>query len=1017
MAWWHHPQSRRRPAARSARSVVFEALEPRLLMAGDLPSISMIEADNRGLIILTASANLDASTISNASVLVNIAGADNLFGTGDDLLISRTVTYDANTRQIRIQATVGADVRYRVRLDSSIIKGMDGRALDGEFRGASTISGDGVQGGDLIFFTKRAAETVVRFHSVAGILDVTMFSDRTPLTVQNFLNYANRGVWDQTFIHRSVDNFVIQGGGFFSESPFSRIPQDPSVRNEPGISNLRGTIAMAKIGNQPNSATNEWFFNLGNNSANLDNQNGGFTVFGEVRNAAGLTIMDALAAFELINASAINSAFGELPVIDQDAVLARPQLQIMMEDLIRFTRIALLVDVSADPPQQIDPTGSVTLVGPNGLDGPRIQIYDLDQVGLGDLSSSFVIRYGRNNRIDSITLRDPFPNARIGIYISNATSVGAFNDNRRAGQGDIAFLVSTASIATVRIATAPTGYNLNEVFLPGLSFGQDVDGDGVTNDLTSIFIQTGIVQSLQLPAGVTGDIVMPGGLVTAIIGGTARNADLDLGPSGTGRPTSFTFGSVIDSELRTTDIITSIRAVEWLDTGGRQETIFGALIGALNITGNARQGIPGNFEAGLQLQGINTGRPTLRSVNIAGDIFGSNWIVAGPVGSILIRGNATNFSFGNSSEINSIRGGLFNNVSISTATRINSVLVTDWQGGQMTARTLNTFNVRGDARNGVPGDFTGNLTINGGGTVPVVRTLTIAGSMMSSTSTMTGSVTNWTVRGDVLQSTLRVNNGDLRNLMVGSVVNSTILVQRTLTTLSAIRYENVSLQGGTLDRVISRGDARSGLSGDFTGEVRPTFLGDFSINGNFAGSMNVRSVRNLTIQGDLQNSVMAFSQAASATLRNIEAFKVGGTVSLSEIRSAGRVGQFVVRAMVDSGLYVGAPASLSGLPSSGAGFNSLAHIGLLEVNGLTAGAPAFVNSVIVTASLGTGRIARPQTDNFGRDFGLGIGTLTNTLETRINGSTQRLTSGSNTPAPVGDYQVRLNFMPPAGSTI
>jgi hypothetical protein len=66
------------------------------------------------------------------------------------------------------------------------------------------------------------------------------------------------------------------------------------VKNEPGVSNLRGTVAMAKIEDQPHSATKEWFVNLVDNSANLDDQNGGFTVFAVVE--SGLAVVDALAA-------------------------------------------------------------------------------------------------------------------------------------------------------------------------------------------------------------------------------------------------------------------------------------------------------------------------------------------------------------------------------------------------------------------------------------------------------------------------------------------------------------------------------------------------------------------------------------------------------------------------------------------------------------------------------------------------------------------------------------------------
>ena len=57
---------------------------------------------------------------------------------------------------------------------------------------------------------------------------------------------------------------------------------------------------MAKKGSDPNSATNQWFFNLADNSSNLDNQNGGFTVFGELTNSSSLVAMDAIAAKEIV---------------------------------------------------------------------------------------------------------------------------------------------------------------------------------------------------------------------------------------------------------------------------------------------------------------------------------------------------------------------------------------------------------------------------------------------------------------------------------------------------------------------------------------------------------------------------------------------------------------------------------------------------------------------------------------------------------------------------------------------
>ena len=165
-----------------------------------------------------------------------------------------------------------------------------------------------------------APATLARIDTVFGAIDIDLFEAEAPATVANFLGYATSDRYDDSFFHRlaiSPDGnpFVLQGGGFAWPDPNGgvvAIASDPPVVNEFGRSNTRGTIAMAKLGGDPDSATNQWFFNLGDNSANLDNQNGGFTVFAEVL-GDGLQIVDQIAALERVNAGGV---FNELPVRD-----------------------------------------------------------------------------------------------------------------------------------------------------------------------------------------------------------------------------------------------------------------------------------------------------------------------------------------------------------------------------------------------------------------------------------------------------------------------------------------------------------------------------------------------------------------------------------------------------------------------------------------------------------------------------------------------------------------------------
>ncbi len=187
--------------------------------------------------------------------------------------------------------------------------------------------------------------TVIRMQTTLGIIDIQLYETAAPLTVANFLAYAKSGAYANSFIHRSVSGFIVQGGGFVwnnATSQVTAIATNPPVANEfdASRSNIRGTIAMAKLGNDPNSATNQWFFNLADNSSNLDAQNGGFTVFGKVANR-GMDVADAIAALPKVSAG---GPFTDLPIATPVS-----NATIQKSNLVIIKKVTLLPAKSSDP--------------------------------------------------------------------------------------------------------------------------------------------------------------------------------------------------------------------------------------------------------------------------------------------------------------------------------------------------------------------------------------------------------------------------------------------------------------------------------------------------------------------------------------------------------------------------------------------------------------------------------------------------------------------------------------------
>ncbi len=174
------------------------------------------------------------------------------------------------------------------------------------------------------------ANPVACFNSTMGHFCMELFERQAPGTVANFLRYVDSGAYTQGIFHRSIPGFVVQGGGFRvtgsdTGAKVSAVDVFDPIKNEFGISNTRGTVAMAKVGGDPDSAVNQWFVSLVDNSANLDFQNGGFTVFAKIL-YDGMAVFDAIAALQRVN---FGGALSATPTVNFDVTQISLRLKIL----------------------------------------------------------------------------------------------------------------------------------------------------------------------------------------------------------------------------------------------------------------------------------------------------------------------------------------------------------------------------------------------------------------------------------------------------------------------------------------------------------------------------------------------------------------------------------------------------------------------------------------------------------------------------------------------------------------
>ncbi|MEL6383696.1 MAG: peptidylprolyl isomerase [Cyanobacteria bacterium J06626_18] len=319
-----------------------------------------------------------------------------------------------------------------------------------------------------------------------GVTEVLLFDqagEGAPLTVQNFVNYVEDGDYANTIIHRAVSDFVVQGGGFTvngvgtASNPADAvgvIPTDPPVQNEfsPDRSNLRGTIAMAKQGGNPNSATNQWFFNLADNSGpppDLDNQNGGFTVFGEVLSDSDLAVIDAIGDVPTFDATGLlgQGAFTDVPLLLPNGInnLTGDENFVRYSSITVAQRTELQFSVSTNSnPQLVD--ASIT-------DGQLVLDYLPGQVGTANITVQATNLLGE-------VIEDTF-----SVTVSDADLTGTDEDDEISGSDNDDTLIGQLGNDTLLGGAGSDNLNGGDGddFLDGGAGNDLVDGGAGNNTM------------------------------------------------------------------------------------------------------------------------------------------------------------------------------------------------------------------------------------------------------------------------------------------------------------------------------------------------------------------------------------------------------------------------------------------------------------------------------------------------------------------------------------------------------
>jgi peptidyl-prolyl cis-trans isomerase A (cyclophilin A) len=413
--------------------------------------------------------------------------------------------------------------------------------------------------------------TAVLLETPEGNIPLALTNSATPNTVANFVQYINSGEFADTIVHRSVPNFVIQGGGYTPDG--NPINTFGTINSEAGQPNVAGTIAMA-LSTGPDSATSQWYINLVDNSSSLDSSGppayGPYTVFGNVV-YNGMTVANAIANLPIIDASNENSAWNTLPVINYSG--ANPISSPVPDDnLVTVDAVvvpALSYTVSSSNASLVNPSisGSTLSLDYGGGAGSATITVTATDLGGGTATSTFAVGVGETT-----------------------VTVGS------GGAKEVKFTDPDGAASTVSLK-GPGSVDIN------------LDGTGLSSSTS----KSGILTVIGTPTSVSLDATATTAASTLTITGKGGDGAVNLA------------GISSDGSFKAITAATTALAGSSAIAGSVVKLSLGSATGSISAGAIGKLAVKGSLAASLSASSVGS--------TTAGSLAGS-WAVTGSAGSI-----------------------------------------------------------------------------------------------------------------------------------------------------------------------------------------------------------------------------------------------------------------------------------------------------------------------------------------------------------------------------------------------